>query len=333
MRSTLPRSAAILSLTGGGIMARFTTEVLEGVQAWRDQAVGAQSQKRNINYAFDVLAGTSAGALCVAGLVLGRTPSELSALLDEHGPLIFPKRKLGKVRWFLTTKYRQEPLVEAIDVAMNGEDPELGELEDVVAFPAIDETLGLPIIFNSRLEGHKRIKLRDAVLASASAPTYFPAHRIPTTGHRYVDGGLFANAPDLAALTILKNCWPHLTFEDVHVISVGTTHNSHGSPYRPGHAGAKGVIAWAARPPARILNLAMRGQVDHAMELLPQLSLADFVRIDAELANAEGEELELDNASEIARSALKKAAKDALVALDATRVARTQIIVGRNRWS
>lgn len=333
MRSTMPRSAAVLALTGGGIMARFTTEVLEGIQAWRDQAVGDKSQNRNIKFAFDVLAGTSAGALCVAGLVVGRTPSELSALFDEQGPLIFPKKRLGKVRWFLTTKYRQEPLAAAIDEAMNGEDPELGELNDVVAFPAINETLGQPIVFNSLLAEHKRIKLRDAVLASASAPTYFPAHRIPATGHRYVDGGLFANAPDLAALTILRGYLPHLTFEDTHVISVGTTNSPAGSPYRPAHSGAKGVIAWAARPPARILKLAMRGQVDHAMSLLPQMNLADFVRIDAVLASAECEEMELDNASEIARSALKKAAQDALVELDPLKTARLQMIAGRNRWS
>ena len=76
----------------------------------------------------------------------------------------------------------------------------------------------------------------------------------------------------------------------------------------------------------------MRGQVYHAMELLPKMSLADFIRIDAELESAEGEELELDNASEVARSALKKAAKEALIALDATKVARAQIIARRNRW-
>lgn len=173
--------------------------------------------------------------------------------------------------------------------------------------------------------------LRDAVLASAAAPTYFPAHRIEVLGRRYVDGGLFANAPDFAALTVARKLWPHLGVNDIHLLSIGTTNTSSRSPYGEGHPGAKGLYSWALRPPARILKLAMRGQVDHAMALLPELDLADFIRIDALLEAVRGQDLELDNASAEALEALVTAGAGAVSTLPADQRARLTMILGRRR--
>lgn len=334
MHVIAPRSAAILALTGGGIMARFTTRILEELQSWRNVAAGASTDAVSIREAFDVLAGTSAGALCVAGLVVGRTPVELSKLLDDFGPRIFPDKGIsGKLRWAVTAKYNRLPLVEAVDAMMAGDDRELGEIDQIVAFPAIDETDGKPVIFTNADPAHKRIKLRDAVLSSAAAPTYFSAHRIETTGHRYVDGGLFANAPDLAALTLARQAWPSLAMSDLHLVSIGATNTSSKSPYSDRHSGAGGIFSWAIRPPARILKLAMRSQVDHAMDLLPQMGLADFIRIDRLLDNIGGEVPDIDNASETARKALAEAGADAMAALNAGNRSRLLMIVGRRRWN
>lgn len=279
------------------------------------------------------MAGTSAGALVVAGLLVGRTPAELSRLFDDHGPTIFPARgKLGRLRWIVKAKYSSAPLAAAVESAMNGENPLLGDFNQAIAFPAIDESSGRPVVFTNTDPAHARIPLRDAVLASASAPTYFPAHRILETGRRYVDGGLFANAPDMAAIIIARSLWPQLPLSGVHLLSIGTTNESATSPFPEDHPGAGGLWSWATRPPARILSLAMRGQVDHAMDLLARLQLADFIRIDANPTPAVDPPLALDNASPAARQALARAGGTAVANLDQEKRARLQMILARNRW-
>jgi len=303
------------------------------MQDYRTAAAGAGTDREPIREAFDAMAGTSAGALCVAGLVMGRSPAELSQLFDEHGPRIFPKAGFRrKLRWAVSTKYDNGPLKDALNSAMGGADPELGEIDQLIAIPAIDETEGKPVVLTNADPTYKRIKLSDAVLASAAAPTYFAAHRIGNAGHRYVDGGMFANAPDFAALTLVRRTWPHLALSDLHLISIGTTNASSKSLYGDAHPGAKGLFSWAARPPARILKLAMRSQVDHAMDLLPQLELADFIRIDSLLDDADGETLELDNASKPARRALARAGADKMMNLAPDKRSRLLMILGRRRW-
>jgi uncharacterized protein len=326
------RSCSLLALTGGGIMARFATKVLEDLQLQRNEVTGTQSAQAPLSEAFDLMAGTSAGALCVAGLAVGRSPAELSKLFDDHGQLIFPlDRRQAKMRWLMTAKYDPRPLYAAVDAALDGKNPRLGELSHNVAFPAIDESEGKPIIFSNSNPAYQEVPLRDAVLASAAAPTYFPAHRIQALGRRYVDGGLFASAPDFAALTIARTLWPHLSINDIHLLSIGTTSTSSRSPYGEAHPGAMGIYAWAARPPARILKLAMRSQVDHAMALLPELQLADFIRIDALLEAVEGETLELDNASNGALKALTEAGAKAVVSLPSDQRTRLTMLLGRRR--
>ena len=326
------RSVGLLALTGGGMMARFTTRVLEDLQVQRDASTGTESPHKNLRECFDLMAGTSAGALCVAGLVVGRTPGELSRLLDDHGARIFPSGgRRRSMRWIMTAKYDPGPLHEAVDIALNGQNPRLGELGYNVAFPAVDESEGQPVVFTNTNPAYHEVPLRDAVLASAAAPTYFPAHRIELLGRRFVDGGLFANAPDLAALIIARRLWPHLDIGDIHLISIGTTNASSRSPYSEGHPGAKGLYSWAMRPPARILKLAMRSQVDHTMALLPNLDLADFIRIDALLDSANGQSLELDNASPDARQALIDSGAGAVAALQESQRVRLRTLLGRRR--
>lgn len=80
------RSAALLALTGGGIMARFTTAVLEDLQLRRDAITGGHGEGVPLSEVFDLMAGTSAGALCVAGLAVGRSPAESPWSLPALAP-------------------------------------------------------------------------------------------------------------------------------------------------------------------------------------------------------------------------------------------------------
>ena len=55
------------------------------------------------------------------------------------------------------------------------------------------------------MPGFPDTKVIDAIMASAAAPVYFPAHDVPRVqgGNAFVDGGVFANNPSTAALAAL----------------------------------------------------------------------------------------------------------------------------------
>jgi hypothetical protein len=59
----------------------------------------------------------------------------------------------------------------------------------------------------------------DAALCTSAAPTYFPPHRIEKVGC-FADGGVFANNPGIAALSMAIRAGIQL--QDIHIISVGT---------------------------------------------------------------------------------------------------------------
>ena len=322
-----PRSLACLALSGGGALTRYTTEILSGLQGFRDTAFPASDPDRPLAEAFDVLAGTSAGALVAGGLALGRSPDELSQVLEHYGPKIFAPSRGLSWRWLVTAKYDARPLHAAVDDVLRGDARTLSAFRHLLAFPAVDETRGVPVILTNADPNTAHIPLRDAVLASAAAPTYFPAHRIKALdGRRFVDGGLYANAPDIAALTLALRRWTAINLRDIHVTSIGTTYGSSASPHGRAHPGAKGIYAWAMRPKGRILKLAMRGTTDHAVDLMDALPLADFIRLDAEL-----EGLELDSAGEEVFRILEEAGRETLKTLDAQKLDALKDIVKRRR--
>lgn len=323
----LPRSGSVLALTGGGILARFTTEVLSLLQASRSAANGPASPLRD---AFDIMAGTSAGALVVGGLAVGRTPQELCGLFDEHGKRIFPSGRWRSLRHLVVAKYTRAPLEASIDDALQGASPRLGEIAQPIALPALNESTGRPVIFTNLDPRHADVPLREAILASAAAPTYFPSVRIQ--GDRHVDGGVFANAPDIAAISLLRRRWPNLQPRDIHVVSIGTTNAHSASRSNPGKTGNWGLLQWTTRPAAHLLALTLRAQADFTIELAPQLDLADFIRIDAELADPRGRAYGIDDASDQARAALIKAAGTALDTLEKKKKLALSQIVRRNRF-
>ena len=55
------------------------------------------------------------------------------------------------------------------------------------------------------MPGFPGTKVIDAIMASAAAPVYFPAHDVPGTpgGNAFIDGGVFANNPSTAAIAAL----------------------------------------------------------------------------------------------------------------------------------
>ena len=93
----------ILALDGGGLRGTFTAAVLA---KWDDmiRSGGGNEIVKN----FDLVAGTSTGAILAIGLGVGLKPLEMLNFHRKHGPTIFPRNR--RLRHWLKSKHESSTL-------------------------------------------------------------------------------------------------------------------------------------------------------------------------------------------------------------------------------
>ena len=222
---------------------------------------------------FDLVAGTSTGAILAIGLGLGLTPLEILNFYRTQGPTIFPKNR--RLRHWLRSKHESSTLRSTLQSVFG--DKRLqnsccrlvlptvraihGEAEAIVTAHSTDRT------------GFSSISAVDAALASSAAPTYFDeavveSHIAPGS---YLDGGIWANNPVLPAIAEAVR---HLRIplDRIDVLSVGTMGNEMDFTESLG----KGKMGWAPTS----VDLFFAAQ-EHAATMLANsfLSLARHLRV------------------------------------------------------
>lgn len=221
VRETIPsgRMFRILALDGGGIRGAFTAAVLA---KW-DEMLGAGGGN-NLVKNFDLVAGTSTGAILAIGLGLGVKPLEILDFYRTEGPNIFPKNR--ELRHWLKSKNDSTSLRQTLKKIFKEKTlaadsccrlviptvrAESGETDVIVTPHHLDRT------------AHRGITAVDAAMASSAAPTYFDEAHVENeiTSQPYLDGGIWANNPILPAISEAVR---HLgvPLDRIDVLSVGT---------------------------------------------------------------------------------------------------------------
>ncbi len=233
----------ILSCDGGGIRGIITLRCLEALEL----RVGP------CRSFFQMFAGTSTGAVIAGALARGMTVKELIALYTDRRFEIFSKRFLGCLHP-LVTKFKKRPLHRILREYLG--DVTLAELACDVLITAVDTVRAESIYFTSfqvpdnpdaRYGTYQKVRLRDAIEASVSTPTYFTAHG------RFIDGGttVYNNPAYVAAVEALRYSAdkqanpPQSSFFDdarVEVYSFGVGTQTY--PMKPGEAQRKCSIGW-----------------------------------------------------------------------------------------
>ena len=175
------RKNVALAVDGGGI---------KGVIASRAIAILEEEIKRPAYEVFQLLAGTSTGAIVTAGIANGLFGDELHDLYCDMGPKIF--RKTWRSTLWPLTRYRyplgplQEALEDQLGYKTMGDFWSSQQAIDLVvtAFDLVEnKTLFIKPFNHSK--GYDQWPIVKAVLASSSVPSYFPP-----VENRYVDGGV-----------------------------------------------------------------------------------------------------------------------------------------------
>ncbi|MCK4355895.1 patatin-like phospholipase family protein [Candidatus Bipolaricaulota bacterium] len=204
----------ILAIDGGGFRGVYSAHLLKRIEAecgidWRRD--------------FDLLAGTSTGSIIAAGLALGKSASEVLDVYTQHGTEIF-RKPLGPRRGLFVSKYPKSSLRSVLGDFFG--DVRLGEIETPLIIPATDIGNGCVHVFKSAYDEEfvrdSEVRVADAVLASCSAPTYFPPMLLPgEKPYLLADGGLWANSPSLVAAIDAK-CRLDAKLDDLRILSIGT---------------------------------------------------------------------------------------------------------------
>ncbi len=211
----------ILAFDGGGIRGWLTARLVDRIDA---AAPGWWSRA-------DLLAGTSTGSLLALGLAAGHSPRDLMALYEQHAPTIFRDSMLDNLadlgNW-VGAQYRDKPLRNVLREVFG--DLRLRDLPRRVLIPAFDldnehpdptQRSWAPKFFHnfpgSDSDGDRFV--RDVALYSCAAPTYFPS------ADGFIDGGVVANNPSMAALAQTqdpRNGEPNPPLHRIVLLSLGT---------------------------------------------------------------------------------------------------------------
>ena len=263
-----PGRFRVLSIDGGGIRGIIPAVVLSHLEQ--------QTGKRTVDL-FDLIVGTSTGAILAAGLTVpnqnGRARYSAQHMLNlyvDRGREIFV-RSFGRrmQSHLLEEKYDHRSLVSILEETFGA--ATLAECIVPVVFPSYDIEERKPYFFKTskaRQQQSRNHYLRDAVRATTAAPTYFEPEALPNPDgdparRVLIDGGVFANTPALCGYVeaISLGAAPN----SIVLLSLGTGKAT--KKYQYEDAKDWGILHWA-RPVISVMMDGSQDAVDHHLKYL-----------------------------------------------------------------
>ncbi len=235
----------ILSLDGGGIKGTFTLGVLKEIERLVKEKHG---QETTLGTYYDLICGTSTGAIIASGLAIGKSVDEMIALYLNLSGEIFGKgrkwklipRDWTKCRALFNESYSSKKLESYLKKEFGS--ITMGDTKKLQCGLAINskraDTYSLWTVANhpdgKYYEANKAIPLWELCRASSAAPYYFKPHLLNLKKRNgesfiaaFIDGGVsLANNPAWTSfLTATVGSfgfkWPTGT-DAIHITSIGT---------------------------------------------------------------------------------------------------------------
>lgn len=232
----------MLALDGGGTLGVMEIAFLEQIEALLQKRYG-KPDMRLCEY-FDLIGGTSTGAIIASALALGMSAAEVKELYFRVGPGAFYKPWLSLPG--IRPRFSSEGLIGILKEVLGERELQSEDLKTGLAIVAKRIDTGSPWVLTNNPKarywedgapkpgepgriGNKRYKLRKVVRASTAAPFYFAPQPIEIhSGEKglFVDGGVSPhNNPSLQLLMLAGISsygfnWP-VSKEDLLLISIG----------------------------------------------------------------------------------------------------------------
>jgi len=212
----------ILSLDGGGVRGYLTTLILENIEK---QLNHKDKTQKPLGEYFDLIAGTSTGAIIGGLLAIGKSAKEIKTIYEKDIKEIFSTdmKREGK-ELFFKAKYKKDNL--RIKASEYFGDRTFNDVITPLLVTSVDITTMTPRFYKSAYSTKNitRVdeKLSSAIIASASAPAFFPIEENLQHSTNLIDGGIVANNPSLVALVDAFSFEKKPNAEDIVLLSIGT---------------------------------------------------------------------------------------------------------------
>ncbi len=199
----MPKDFRILAIDGGGMLGIYSAALLESIE---------KHYGKKLTDHFDLIVGTSAGAIIACGLASGLSAGQLRGFFADKGPGIFGHnvefslmdwvRKFKQV--LISSKHDNKALIRELKELYH--DRTIGESPCYLCINTFNVTKGKTRIFktphNKKYIKDKNVPMWQAVACSSAAPTYLPEYFPGLNGHGdgYTDGGVWANNPSIIGI-------------------------------------------------------------------------------------------------------------------------------------
>lgn len=234
-----PGPKRVLSLDGGGVRGAATIAFLERLEVQISEIEGRPTLLAEW---FDLIGGTSTGAIIAAALSLGYRASELNEFYRQLAPRIFKRSRLRVFGWqakFDSKRLTQELAAVIGNRTLDSDDVLTGLC---LVLKRLDTGSAWIVMNNPRSTfwdtpadgsfiGNRHLPIANLVRASTAAPSFFDPELIEIVSGQprglFIDGGLTPhNNPALlmlmvALLPAYGLNWK-LTTDDLLIVSVGT---------------------------------------------------------------------------------------------------------------
>ncbi|ALF53972.1 patatin [Nostoc piscinale CENA21] len=168
----------ILSLDGGGIRGIMAATMLKAIE---------QQINKPLHEYFNLIAGTSTGSILAAAIATGKKSQTIIDLYQQKSSRIFPYTSLFSaqripliLKYGLSApKFSDSGLIQVLKESL-GETKLFDVKEPKLLITSYDTISREPIIFKSwrKDKDYDNVPLWELCVCSASAPTYFPAHKL-----------------------------------------------------------------------------------------------------------------------------------------------------------
>lgn len=181
----------ILSIDGGGVKLLYSLYLLDEIEKFY-----CHDNNTTLKDHFDMICGTSMASAIAILISKGYKIKEIIHIFEENIVKIFPNSLLtrfyhnilqlfgSKYNFNLTllNKYIGEELFDSKNYF------------NYICVPSYNITKNEIVVFKNYDVTHK-LKTKDVILSTCSAPTYFPPYKIET--QHYIDGAIWSNNPSL----------------------------------------------------------------------------------------------------------------------------------------
>jgi uncharacterized protein len=234
-----PGRKRILSLDGGGVRGAISIAFLERLETTVAEIEGRPTLLADW---FDLIGGTSTGAIIAAALVLGYRASDIHKFYHELGQRVF-RHPVWRVAGFMS-KFSRRDIMRELDTVLAQRTLDSDDLRTGLGIVTKRLDTGSCWFLannpksmfwddpaDSSYVGNRHYRLSHLVRASAAAPHYFDPELIQIVDREppglFIDGGLTPhNNPALqlllyAVLPQYGLAWP-LGAENLTIVSIGT---------------------------------------------------------------------------------------------------------------